>query len=358
MNKSNPDSLREYSGVRYTGIMLILGLGVAVFFLASVGLGSVKIPLVEVLNILLGGEPAVASWEKIVLNLRLPRALTAILAGSALSVGGLQMQTLFRNPLAGPSVLGITAGASLGVAIVMLTAGTVTTIFEIQQLGGLQSWMIIAAASMGSGLVLFLILAISAKVQDNVTLLILGLMIGNITIALVSIWQYFSQPEQIRDYLIWTFGSLGGVPAGQLWILAIVTGIGGVLAFGLSKSLNGLLLGENYARSMGIPVNRARYLIIISTSLLAGGVTAFCGPIGFVGIAVPHLARSALNTNDHKVLIPATLVTGALIMLACDLVAQVPGSSTTLPISAVTSMVGSPVVIWVILKRRNLSSSF
>lgn len=358
MNRKESASDGNFEGRRYGGILLLLCAAVAIVFLASVSLGSVSIPLGEVVRVLLGGEASDPAWTKIIRNLRLPRALTAVLAGSALSVGGLQMQTLFRNPLAGPSVLGITAGASLGVAAVMLAAGSVATVFAIQQLGSLQSWLIIGAASMGSFLVLMLILAISAKVQDNVTLLILGLMIGNITIALVSIWQYFSKPEQIRDYIIWTFGSLGGVPPGQLWILLLVTLAGTLMAFGLSKSLNGLLLGENYARSMGIAVRRARYVIIISTSLLAGGITAFCGPIGFVGIAVPHLARSALNTNDHKVLIPATLVTGALIMLVCDIVAQVPGSATTLPISAVTSMVGSPVVIWVILKRRNLGASF
>jgi iron complex transport system permease protein len=255
-------------------------------------------------------------------------------------------------------VLGITAGASLGVAVVMLAAGTITSIFAIQQLSSLGSWLIIGAASIGSAAVLFLILLISMRIRDSVTLLIIGLMIGNMTIALVSIWQYFSNPEQIRDYLIWTFGSLGGVTGDQLWILTPVVLVGSLIAFGLSKSLNGLLLGENYARSMGLSVRRSRLWIIVSTSLLAGGVTAFCGPIGFVGVAVPHLTRSLLNTNEHRILIPATLLMGAILMLACDIVAQVPGSSTTLPISAVTSMVGSPVVIWVIVKRKNLQASF
>ncbi len=205
---------------------------------------------------------------------------------------------------------------------------------------------------------MLLILLIAARIRDHVTLLIIGLMIGNITIALVSIWQYFSAPDQIRDYLIWTFGSLGGVSGSQLWILLGVVAVGSLLAFGLSKSLNGLLLGERYAKSMGISVNKARFWIIASTSLLAGSVTAFCGPIGFVGIAVPHLTRSLLNTNNHRVLIPGTLLVGAVLMLACDIIAQVPGSATTLPISAVTSLVGSPVVIWIIVKRKNLSASF
>lgn len=345
------------TGINPVTIFLLLG-GTAALFLLNITLGSVDIPLEEIVSILLGSESALPAWDKIVINIRLPRAVTAILAGSALSIGGLLMQTLFRNPLAGPSVLGITAGASLGVAVVMLAAGTITSIFAIQELSMLGSWLIIVAASIGSAAVLLLILLISLKIPDNVTLLIIGLMIGNITIALVSIWQYFSQPEQIRDYLIWTFGSLGGVPLNQLWILGLVAVGGAVIAFGLSKSLNGLLLGENYARSMGLSVDRARIWIIVSTSLLAGGITAFCGPIGFVGVAVPHLTRSLLNTNDHRILVPGTLLVGAMLMLACDIVAQVPGSSTTLPISAVTSLVGSPVVIWVIVQRKNLRASF
>lgn len=340
------------------GILFLLLAGVLVLFVMNIALGSVEIPVSEVTSILFLGESSNEAWLKIVYNIRLPRAFTAILAGSALSIGGLQMQTLFRNPLAGPSVLGISAGASLGVAVVMLAAGSITSVFAIQQLGSLGSWMIIGAASLGSSAVLFLILLISMRVRDSVTLLIIGLMIGNITIAIVSIWQYFSQPEQIRDYLIWTFGSLGGVTSSQLWILVLVVLAGSIIAFGLSKQLNGLLLGENYAKSMGLSVDRARFWIILSTSLLAGGITAFCGPIGFVGVAVPHLTRSLLNTNDHRILIPSTFLVGAILMLACDIVAQVPGSSTTLPISAVTSLVGSPVVIWIILKRRNLQASF
>lgn len=340
------------------GTLCLLIASVVVLFIINVALGSVKIPVSEIVSILIWGEASNEAWIKIVENIRLPRAFTAILAGCALSVGGLQMQTLFRNPLAGPSVLGITAGASLGVAVVMLAAGTITSVFAIQQLGNLGSWLIIGAASIGSSAVLLLILLISLKVRDNVTLLIIGLMIGNLTIALVSIWQYFSQPEQIRDYLIWTFGSLGGVTSTQLWMLMFIVLVGSLIAFALSKQLNGLLLGENYAKSMGLSVYSARLWIIISTSLLAGGVTAFCGPIGFVGVAVPHLTRSLLDTSDHRILIPGTILMGAILMLACDIVAQVPGSSTTLPISAVTSLVGSPIVIWIIVKRRNLQGAF
>lgn len=337
---------------------LLMGVAVCFLFALHLSLGSVDIPFQRVVEILAGGSVENRAWVNIVEQIRLPRAITAVLAGAALSIGGLLMQTLFRNPLAGPSVLGITAGASLGVAVVMLAAGSVTSLFAIRELSDLGSWLIIGSASIGSGLVLLLILGISVRIQDNVTLLIIGLMIGNITIALVSIWQYFSRPEQIQDYIIWTFGSLGGVTMSRIGLLASVVGAGTLIAFLLSKSLNGLLMGRDYARSMGFPVNQSRIWIIISTSLLAGSVTAFCGPIGFVGIAVPHLARSLLGSNDHRVLIPGTLLMGAILMLSCDIIAQVPGSSTTLPISAVTSLVGSPVVIWVIVKRRNLQASF
>jgi iron complex transport system permease protein len=355
-------SVTEQAKQHATGIrplyFFLLAAGMVMLFLLNLGLGSVDIPIKSIVKILFGEDVNREAWQKIVVNIRIPRAVTAILAGSALSVGGLLMQTLFRNPLAGPSVLGITSGASLGVAVVMLASGTITSIFAIQQFSALGSWVIVIAASLGAAIVLLLILLISIKVRDNVTLLIIGLMIGNITIALVSIWQYFSRPEQIQDYLIWTFGSLGGVPLDQLWILAAVAVAGAAISLLLSKPLNAFLLGENYARSMGLSVTNTRIWIIVSTSLLAGGITAFCGPIGFIGIAVPHLTRSLLGTNDHRVLIPGTLLMGAILLLACDIIAQVPGSTTTLPISAVTSMVGSPVVIWVIIQRKNLQASF
>lgn len=340
---------------RYFILLTIAGGGL---FVVNIALGPVDIPIHEIVAILFTGEPVQTTAANIIEFIRFPRAVTAILAGSALSIGGLQMQTLFRNPLAGPSVLGISAGASLGVAVVMLAAGSATSLFAIQQLGGWGSWLIVGAATLGAAGVLIIILLVSSRIKSNVTLLIIGLMIGTMTTAIVSIWQYFSNPQQIQDYLIWTFGSLGGVFGTQLLILAIVVVIGLIMAFGLSKSLNGLLLGERYARSMGFAVQRVRFWIIVSASLLAGVVTAFCGPIGFVGVAVPHLARSLFNTNDHRTLIPATLLTGAVLMLGCDIIAQLPGSGSALPISAVTSLIGSPVVIWVIVRQRNLQKSF
>lgn len=337
---------------------ILLAIAAVVLFVINIALGPVDISVTQILSILFTGEPVQTTAANIIEFIRFPRALTAIIAGAALSVGGLQMQTLFRNPLAGPSVLGITSGASLGVAVVMLAAGSATSLVAIQQLSGWGSWLIVGAATLGASLVLVIILLVSSRIKSNVTLLIIGLMIGTMTTAIVSIWQYFSNPQQIQDYLMWTFGSLGGVYGTQLWILGIVVVVGTVMAFGLSKSLNGLLLGERYAKSMGFSVRRIRFWIIGSASLLAGVVTAFCGPIGFVGVAVPHLARSLFNTNDHRTLIPATLLTGAVLLLGCDIIAQLPGSSSALPISAVTSLIGSPIVIWVIVRQRNLQKSF
>lgn len=359
MNLRQPEniSILQAKGKRRI-LILALFLLLILFFLADIAYGSINIPLIEIINIIFSKTHSNLAWNNIILKIRFPKAITAILAGAALSVSGLQMQTLFKNPLAGPSVLGITSGASLGVAVIMLSSGVVTTIFSISQLGILSSWLLIFSATLGAFLTLLFVLAIASKVKDNIILLLVGLMVSHITIALVSIWQYFSEPDQIKEYLMWTFGSLGGVTEQHLLVLTIAIFIGLVISFSTSKALNVLLLGENYARSLGLSINRARILIIISTSLLAGSITAFCGPIGFVGIAVPHLSRSLLNTSDHKILIPVACLLGAIIMLFCDLVTHLPGKQTILPINAITSLIGAPVVIWVILKRNNIRSSF
>ena len=338
-------------------------LGVSVFICLlllslDIGLGSVRIPAFDVIKVLTGFETENELWNKIIFMIRLPKALSAILAGGALAVAGLQMQTLFRNPLAGPSVLGITAGASFGVALVMLSSGGAASVYAIQQLEIGGSWLIVIASAKGAGLVMSLILLISIRLRDNISLLIIGIMIGNISISIVSIWQYFSEPEQIQDYLMWTFGSLGGVTSSQLGIFSGVVMVGLVLAFMSSKSLNTLLLGENYARSLGLNIKLTRFFLILTTSLLAGVVTGFCGPIAFIGIAVHHIARSVLGTSDHRILIPASLVIGAILMLGCDIIAQLPGSQYTLPINAITALMGSPIVVWVILKNRNLRNAF
>ena len=350
--------LQSNSDIPNFSLIVLLSIAVLIFFVIDLALGSVKIPLKEVISILLYGETENAAWLKIIEFIRLPKGFTAILAGASLSVAGLQMQTLFRNPLAGPSVLGITAGASFGVAVVMLASGAATNAFAIKQLGINGSWLIVIASSLGSAFVLLIILSISMRVKDNIVLLIVGIMVGNITISLISVWQYFSAPEQIQDYLIWTFGSLNGVIEDQLMLLAIVVSLGFLFSLGASKSLNMMLLGENYAKSMGLNITRVRLSVILATSLLAGSVTGFCGPIGFIGIAVPHITRSILNTSDHRFLTPCTALVGAILMLICDIIAQLPGSQVTLPINAVTAFVGSPVVIWVIMKNRNLKASF
>jgi iron complex transport system permease protein len=335
-------------------IIALLILYLFIFFMLDVALGSVAIPFKEVVKIFFALGSDNEAWIYIVEKIRIPKAITAVLVGCGLSVSGLQMQTLFRNPLAGPDVLGISGGASLGVALIMLSAGSITSLYTIQQLGINGSWLIIIASSAGAALIMTIVVAISASLKDNVIMLIIGLMIANITFSIISIWQYFSAPDQIKEYLLWTFGSLGGVTEHHLYVLIIVVAIGLFISFASSKLLDSLLLGENYARSMGLTVNRARILIICSTSILAGSITAFCGPISFIGIAVPHLARSLFNTSNHRILIPGCCLIGTALMLSCDIISQLPGSQTTLPINVITALIGSPVVIWVIISRNNL----
>jgi iron complex transport system permease protein len=344
--------------VSHKAILIGLAVLALCFFVLDVMLGSVQIPFAQVARILTCQETDNIAWVFIIEKIRLPKALTAILIGCGLSVSGLQMQTLFRNPLAGPSELGITAGAGLGVAAVMLASGSSASIYAIRQLGVSGSWLIIVMASLGSALVLSVILLIAGKIRDNVILLIVGVMIGTITLSVISIWQYFSQPEQLQEYIMWTFGSLGGVTQQHLYVLTAVVISGLLLSFMSSKALNGLLLGENYARSMGLTISRTRLIILASTSILTGSITAFCGPIGFIGIAVPHITRSLMGTSDHRVLIPGVCLTGTVLVLLCDIIAQMPGTQTVLPINVVTSLLGAPVVIWVIVSRNNLRSSF
>ena len=310
----------------------------------------------DLLAILSGGESSKAAWADIVLKFRLPKTLTAALAGAALGVSGLQMQTLFRNPLAGPYTLGISSGASFGVALVMLLAG-VTGSAWLGDLGLGGTLGMALAASLGSALVLLLILLVAHKV-NTMTLLVLGLMFGYATSALVNVLLYFSAAERIQTYVSWTFGSFGGVTWRQLYVLAPLVVMGLLLAFISVKPLNAFLLGETYARSMGVSVKRVRVGVILSAALLAGSVTAFCGPVSFLGVAIPHLCRSLFNTSDHRVVLPAAVLLGGSVAVAADLVAQLPGSQFVLPLNAVTALIGAPVVSWVILHRQNLRSSF
>ncbi len=332
-------------------LFLLLGLLTVGLFTASVFTGSVHIPVSEIARILAGGEPLRPEWKTIVLDLRLPRALTALLAGMALSVSGLQMQTVFRNPLAGPFVLGITSGASLGVALVVLGYSWIFTAGH--SLPG--NWVLIAAAWLGSGAVLFVIMLVSVRVRDIMTILILGIMFGSAATALVSVMQYFSEEAMLKSYIIWTMGSLGNVSRTQMQLFLPAIAAGVTISLMSAKVLNALLLGESYARSLGVNISVTRFTVFISTSILAGTVTAFCGPIGFIGIAVPHIARMITKNANHRVLIPATILTGGVLMLISDIISRLPGHESNLPINSVTALIGIPVVIWIIIKNQKFS---
>ena len=336
-----------------TTLFIFLILLLAGAFIADLAIGSVAIPARDIVNILFSGQATRPEWRTILIDFRLPRAITAVLAGTALSVSGLQMQTIFRNPLAGPFVLGISAGASLGVAILVMGF---TVAGASLSFGFLSNWTIVGAAWIGSGLILLLILLISARIRDIMTILILGIMFGSAASAVVSILQYFSNEAMLKIFIIWTMGSLGNVTYSQMQVLVPGILAGLLIAFFLSKILNALLLGENYAVSMGLNIKTARFLIFLSTSLLAGTITAFCGPIGFIGIAVPHLTRLFFKTSDHRILLPASMLLGSVILIFSDIVSQLPGYDATIPINSVTALLGIPVVIWIILKNRKFSS--
>jgi iron complex transport system permease protein len=325
---------------------LILPLVLAVLFVLNISIGSVRIPLSQILSVLCGGEPTSPIWADIILDLRLTKALTCLLAGAALALGGLLMQTLFRNPLAGPDVLGLSSGASLAVAVLVMTGGG-SFLFT-------NSFTIAFASSIGCLGVFLLVLIIAQHIKDNTSLLLIGLMIGAVTSSVVSVLQFISRSEDQQYYLVWTFGSLGSLNWGELQILAIAIGLGIILSFSSIKSLNGWLLGNNYAKSMGINLNRSRLLVIICTSLLTGAVTAFCGPIAFIGLAIPHLTRLLIDTTNHKILIPATMVLGSSVLLFCDILSQLPGTNFIIPINAITALIGAPVVIWIVLKSKKV----
>lgn len=329
---------------------ILLLIAVIMAFIVDVWLGSVRIPVGEVLSILIGSSSENQAWEKIILLFRLPKATTAVMAGGALAVSGLMMQSFFRNPLAGPFVLGISSGASLGVAILVMAG--FSGAFLINSFG------IVIAASVGAGLAFMFVLLASIRIKDSATLLIIGLMVGSITGAIVGTLQYFSTAKQLQAFTIWTFGSLSNVSLKDLPLFMGFTSLGLIVSFVLFKPMNAILLGEQYAQSLGVNIGRLRNGILLSTGLLAGVVTAYCGPIAFIGIAVPHLTRAIIPTNDHKKLIPSVFLMGSLVLLVCDIIAQLPGSEHVLPINVVTSILGAPVVIWVILKRKNLGASF
>jgi len=331
--------------IRFTS----LGILMLAVFVFSLVLGSVHIPLSEILSILWSHESSKAVWQQIILDFRLPRALTALLAGSALALSGLQMQTLFRNPLAGPFVLGISSGASLGVALLVLAGQLV---HDSGFLAQYEEFGSVLAAVTGASLSFTLIVVIALRLKDDFALLLLGIMLSAATGGLISILMYFSDAESLQAFVLWGFGSFSGVTWAQLQYLTLAVLAGSILACFSMKSLNAFLLGESYAQSMGVDTNKVRWFVLLSTSLLAGSVTAFCGPIGFLGIAVPHLCRNLFHSSNHKILVPASILLGGTLALLSGIIAQLPGSQYTLPLNAVTALFGAPIVIWIILNQR------
>lgn len=337
---------------RHSILFSVLAVAALLLFLADLSLGSVSIPMREIFNSLTGNGAAKDTWKYIIINYRLPKAITAVLVGIGLSVSGLLMQTLFRNPLAGPYVLGLSSGSSLGVALVILGASV------LPDLAGpflVSSYGIVLASCLGSLVVLLAVLVVSQRLRDTTAILIVGLMFGSFTNAFVGVLTYFSSAEQLQKFTFWSLGNLGNLSWLSVLVLFLSIVAGLLLSVLSIKPLDALLLGENYAKSLGINYRRAQLLIIFATSILAGSITAFAGPIAFIGLAVPHIAKLTFRTSNHLTLFLATILTGAIIMLFCDILTQIPGTELTLPINAITSIIGAPVVIWLLLRKQKIS---
>jgi len=335
----------------YSVPFIILLVVLTVCIIVNICLGSVNISFLDTIKAIIGSAAEDSSSYYIIWEYRLPKAITATIVGGGLSLSGLLMQTLFRNPLAGPYVLGISSGASLGAALLIMGASLFSGFFSFSAFNNVT---LALASSLGSFLVLSIVLIIAARVKDTMALLIIGLMFGSITAAIVSVLSYFTKAEKLQQYIFWSFGSLGNLSWAQLLIVTICTLAGIFLSIISIKPLNAFLLGENYAKSLGIGLQKSRYTIIIATGLLAGSITAFAGPIAFVGLAVPHITRQLFHTTDHKIQIPAVLCCGAILMLLCDTIAQLPSSVSVLPINAITSIFGAPVVIWLLVRKRKM----
>lgn len=335
----------------YKRHFILLAIVLLLLFILNISLGSVSIPIKDILNILFTNNATKESWQIIIINFRLPKAITAVLVGSGLSVAGLLMQTLFRNPLAGPFVLGISSGASLGVALLILGSSLFGGYFLTNSFS---NWSLPIASSLGAFFVLFAVIIAANKIRNTMSILIIGLMFGSLTSAIISVLSYFSEAAQIQQFIFWSFGSLGNLSWPELSIFFIIYIIGIIATIAIVKPLNSFLLGENYAKSLGINIKRNRNIILLITSLLTGVITAFAGPIAFVGLAVPHVARMLFTTSNHKILIPAVLIIGAIVMLICDTIAQLPTSEFTLPINAITSLFGAPIVIWLLIRKKKL----
>ena len=315
----------------------------------NISLGSVSIPFNEIVGGLFGNDLSKESWEHILYNYRIPKSFTAIIAGSGLSLVGLLMQTLFRNPMAGPSVLGITSGASLGVAILVMGSSFLGSF----ALGNFNLNVgLLIAATLGSFLVLLIILFLSYTIKNTLSILIIGLMLGALTSSVVSILAYFSKAEELQQYMFWGFGSLGHLSKSELAILSLIVILGVLSTLPILKSLNSLLLGENYAQNIGVNIKYLKNYILIITGVITGIITAFVGPIAFIGLAVPHIARLLLNTSNHKILVPSVVLLGAIVLLVCDSIAQLPMSEKVIPINAVTSLFGAPLVIWLLIRKK------
>ena len=331
-------------------LFIVLAMLTVLLFVLDISFGSVSIPIKDVYTTLIGNQATKETWQYIILNYRLPKAITAILVGIGLSISGLLMQTLFRNPLAGPYVLGLSSGSSLGVAFVVLGSGFLPAFLSTLLLS---SYGIILASCLGSFLVLLAVLFVSQKLRDTMAILIVGLMFGSFSSAIVNVLIYFSTAEQLQKFTFWSMGNLGNLSWTSISILSVSVLIGLMLSFISIKSLDALLLGENYAKSLGLNYKKARLIIIFATSILAGTITAFAGPIAFVGLAVPHIAKLVFQSSSHRILFWGTLLFGAIIMLLCDLISQLPGSDYTLPINAITSVIGAPIVIWLLVRKKS-----
>ncbi len=333
-------------------IYVWLSICLVLLFAGSLVYGAVSIPLDAVADILMGNETVKESWKQILLNSRLPQAVTALLTGASLAVSGLLLQTLFKNPLAGPSILGISDGANLGVAAVMLYfGGTLNMVNSLPMSGYLA---IVVAAFAGACLILGIIIFFSTKVKSNVMLLIIGIMVGYMASSLISILNYYASTDKVHAFVMWGMGDFSGVSSQQLPFFTTCSLVGLLLSILLIKPLNALLLGEMYAANLGIKVKRTRVLILLCTGILTATATAFCGPISFIGLAVPHIARLLLGSSNHKLLLPVTLLTGSCVALLCNIVMVLPGGNGILPLNAVTPLIGAPVIIYVIMNRKNI----
>ncbi len=330
---------------------IILLISIVVLVVINLLLGTVRIPVGEVCSILMGAGSDSEIWTNIVISSRLPQVLTAIVAGAGLAVSGLQMQTVFRNPLAGPSVLGISNGSALGVAFVVLLSGKIGGV-ALSRLGYLGDAAMSVAAIVGALAVMLLIVWISQKVKGNVTLLIIGVMIGYLANAIIGVLKFLSPEEDVKSFVVWGLGSFSRVSGDEMVLFVVLMCILLPISFLLVKPMNMLLLGERYAANLGLDVQRARMLIIVCSGVLVAIVTAYCGPIMFIGLAVPHLARALFRTSDHRVLLPATALCGAALALVCNFIARMPGFEGALPVNSVTALVGAPVIAAVLFGRR------